>query len=387
MATDIAGLFGLTPESYQLAQDQAAQEQAAKYASMNPFERASYGMFRSGQQIGGAIGQALGAQDPMLQQISQQQSLLKSIDFSNPDSIKQAISQASAINPQLAASLLGKYQESLLSTAKIGAEQALAEQRKREKQAADPIQQLIRTAKYTPASVAKYEKSGNVEDLENVDKADPTTLAETAEGIFLINKVTGEPIKKIGSAPQRGTNISPSFNLVDKESNLRKDFTQETNPIKQTVTSADRIEKLLNMGSLGEIIAKKQFSKLAGDNNISNKDVEALSNFGDLGQRLAGVLTGFFEGRYSEAQKQEALNLVRDLKTSSSAQYNIIKNQYRDRAAAENLPEKTRSFIAPDLSVKIPETSPLPPEGTRLRNKTTGKIEVVRNGKLVPEGQ
>ena len=139
------------------------------------------------------------------------------------------------------------------------------------------------------------------------------------------------------------------------------------------------------MGSLGEIIAQKQFSKLAGDNNISNKDVDNLSNFGDLGQRLAGTLSRFFEGSYSEAQRQEALKLVRELKASGTSQYGQIQQQYVDRAKAERIPEKTINFIAPSLPKDMQTPAQLPPEGTRLRNKKTNKIEVVRNGQLVPE--
>jgi len=200
--------------------------------------------------------------------------------------------------------------------------------------------------------------------------ASPAELAE-------INKVIA------AEGQGKGTNINVGLSTVDKESNLRKDFTAETKPITTAITTGDRIEKLLTANTaLGEIIARKQFAKLAGDTNISNRDVEQLANFGDLGQRLAGILSGFFEGTYSESQRQEALGLVRQLKAEGTGQYNTIQQQYRSRAQAENIPEKTATFIAPDLPIKT--SAPLPPEGTRLRNKKTNKIEVVQGGKLVP---
>ena len=105
MATDIAGLFGVTPETYQMAQEQQARQQAAQFAGMDPFQRANYGLFLGGRQLGGAIGQALGAQDPMLQQISQQQALLKTVNLADPASLIQAAQQAASFNPQLAMSL------------------------------------------------------------------------------------------------------------------------------------------------------------------------------------------------------------------------------------------------------------------------------------------
>jgi hypothetical protein len=106
MATsDILGLF-TTPEQYQLAQRQAQQAQAIQYANLDPMARANYGTFLAGQQLGGAIGGALGGQDPMLQKISQRQQLIGMIDPSNPDSYVQAIQMALQGGDQEAAFLL-----------------------------------------------------------------------------------------------------------------------------------------------------------------------------------------------------------------------------------------------------------------------------------------
>lgn len=106
MATDIVkGLFGMTPERYQLDQQAAAREQAMQFAQMDPFQRANYGIFLGGRQLGDAIGGALGAQDPMLQRISQQQALLKEINFSDEASILQGAKKMSAFDPATAAQL------------------------------------------------------------------------------------------------------------------------------------------------------------------------------------------------------------------------------------------------------------------------------------------
>ena len=95
-------------------------------------------------------------------------------------------------------------------------------------------------------------------------------------------------------------------------------------------------------------------------------------------------MSQFFEGKYTQGQREEALNLVANLKSDAAKQYSTIQTQYRGRAEAENLPSKTVEFIAPNLAVGAISAA-LPPEGTRLKNKKTGKIEVVRNGKLVAE--
>lgn len=107
MATDIVqGLFGMTPEAYQLQQQAAARQQAAQFAQMDPFQQANYGLYLGANQIGGGIGGMLGAQDPMLQRISQQQALLKEINPSDAASLTAGIKKASEMgNPQLAMTL------------------------------------------------------------------------------------------------------------------------------------------------------------------------------------------------------------------------------------------------------------------------------------------
>ena len=94
MATsDILGLF-TTPEQYQQAQQEAQQAQAARYAQLDPMARANYGVYRAGQQLGNAIGGALGGEDPQLKLISQRQQILGMIDPTNPDTYAQGIQMA-----------------------------------------------------------------------------------------------------------------------------------------------------------------------------------------------------------------------------------------------------------------------------------------------------
>jgi len=94
MATsEILGLF-TTPEQYQQSQQQAQQAQAIQYANLDPMARANYGTFLAGQRLGGAIGGALGGEDPQLKLISQRQQILGMIDPTNPDSFAQGIQMA-----------------------------------------------------------------------------------------------------------------------------------------------------------------------------------------------------------------------------------------------------------------------------------------------------
>ena len=94
MATDIVpSLFGITPESYQLAQQQAASDRALAFAKLDPFQRASYGMGITAYQL----GRALGGEDPQLRMISNRNAIARQIDPTNLESMQmgiQALQQA-----------------------------------------------------------------------------------------------------------------------------------------------------------------------------------------------------------------------------------------------------------------------------------------------------
>jgi hypothetical protein len=91
MAEIVQSLFGVSPESYQQAQQDRADAQALQYAKLDPFQRANYAIGRGANMLGGAIGGALGGQDPELQRITLRQQIARQIDFTDPASIQQGM--------------------------------------------------------------------------------------------------------------------------------------------------------------------------------------------------------------------------------------------------------------------------------------------------------
>lgn len=109
--SQIAGLF-MTPEMYRQQQAQANRMRAMEYAQMAPEQRAAMGFYSAGQGLGQLAGSLLGAQDPQLQRITEQQRLLQGLDVADPDSLMQAARQASqAGNVPLAMQLAQRAQE------------------------------------------------------------------------------------------------------------------------------------------------------------------------------------------------------------------------------------------------------------------------------------
>ena len=92
MATDIVqSLFGVTPDMYQQQQARQADARALQFAQLTPMQQAQYGIGRGAYGLAGAIGGALGAQDPELQMISQRNAIAKQIDPTDPESMRQGI--------------------------------------------------------------------------------------------------------------------------------------------------------------------------------------------------------------------------------------------------------------------------------------------------------
>ena len=80
MAEIVQSLFGVTPESYQQAQQQRADAQALQFAQLTPFQQANFAIGRGANMLGGAIAGALGGQDPELQRITARQQIAAQLD-------------------------------------------------------------------------------------------------------------------------------------------------------------------------------------------------------------------------------------------------------------------------------------------------------------------
>ena len=127
MAKDsiVGGLFGLTPEMYQRSQQDEDQQEAMQFARLSPLQQASAGFYSAGRGLGRGIGTLLGAEDPQLQMIAQQQQILRNVDPNDPESLAQAARVAATSgNAQLAAALSQRSNAMLSSVAQRRASEA-----------------------------------------------------------------------------------------------------------------------------------------------------------------------------------------------------------------------------------------------------------------------
>ena len=111
--SQIAGLF-MTPELYQQQQSDAALARGIQLAQLDPLQRASAQLYQGGYLTGGAVGSALGGQDPQLKAIAVRNQVMKNVDYADPTSVKAGIQALLDAGDTQGAH--GLYQEALKNT-------------------------------------------------------------------------------------------------------------------------------------------------------------------------------------------------------------------------------------------------------------------------------
>ena len=125
MATDIAGLFGITPQLYEQQLRQQAMDQGTAYAKLAPEERAAAGIYSAGAGLGRAFGGMLGVEDPQMKLIAARQQIIGQLDQTDPNSILTAVKQLQSIGDQQGAiSLMDYARKAEESATKIALQQA-----------------------------------------------------------------------------------------------------------------------------------------------------------------------------------------------------------------------------------------------------------------------
>jgi len=128
MAEIVQSLFGVTPQMYQQQQQDRADAQALRFAQLDPFQQANFAIGRGANMLGGAIGGALGGQDPELQRVTMRQQIARQLNPGDPASIQQAITALSQAGDTEGAMMLqGEYRKLQESGALIGQRTAAAQ--------------------------------------------------------------------------------------------------------------------------------------------------------------------------------------------------------------------------------------------------------------------
>jgi hypothetical protein len=353
MADVMNSLFGMTPESIQRQRDNELQARALQFAKLDPQQAAQMAFYTAGSRLGDAGAGLLGAKDPEMMRLQQRQGTMQGLDLTDPASLKQGIQMAMQNNDYaLVSELTNRYQAVNKSALDADVQRSVITKNQRERAAADPFQQLLRSGKYTPASLEAYEKSGKVSDLDTVDKADPTALTETSEGVFLINKQTGEKIARVGSTPQRGTKVTVApeikqapdivgaVNAVDKATEKEVSMLDSARLAKTLIN-----ETAKSNNSQTWEAARTTVAKAVGESKLSNEDIRRTGVDPRLVQGALDWVNKKIEGVPNADIQKQLYVLGSVLENSASSRYDAKVNRYRGAATASNFPGNPSTYF------------------------------------------
>ena len=125
MATIVDTLFGVSPERLEQQRAAAADARALAFAQLDPFQQANFAIGRGASGLAGALGGALGGQDPELQRVTMRQQIARQINPRDPATIEQGIAALQQAGDTEGAMLLNsEFQRMQESAALIGQREA-----------------------------------------------------------------------------------------------------------------------------------------------------------------------------------------------------------------------------------------------------------------------
>jgi hypothetical protein len=343
MAEIVQSLFGVSPESYQQAQQQRADAQALQYAKLDPFQQANYAIGRGAYGLAGAIGGALGGQDPELQRITLRQQIASQIDFTDPASIQQGMNALGddVMGKQQLAQIYRQQQESgaLIGQRNAAAQASIAAANRERAAPAAPTTADLTNARaiaalagpegspeYNAAFNAEYQRLTAKEpkepkgpafgaDAERASKAKfgkPFADLTSAEAAEVDKDLEARGLSRAkATAPTLvlpGQPVPPKDWMAFTQNVLSKDpVMQRTSSILSDAPSAIQVIRASTDNDISAASLPGVLARLTGkDSSMSNQDINRFARTGGLDDRLAGDAVKFFTGKATNVKKDQA---------------------------------------------------------------------------------
>jgi hypothetical protein len=355
MAEIVQSLFGVTPQMYQQQQQDRADAQALRFAQLDPFQQANFAIGRGANMLGGAIGGALGGQDPELQRVTMRQQIARQLNPGDPASIQQAIAALQQSGDAEGAMMLqGEYRKLQESNALVTQRNAAAARESKQAVPADiqvanemaTLQETISQLQDAPASPERDRNlrlaSGRLSQLERLTtKPGEKPLAPNIKEVGVAEKSRAPVYLDVNNNEQFTFGMGPDGKQVRVPFTGGVDRTTAKTtvdarppggrvPVKdwmdftQSVLSKDpvmaRTSNILSDGpsAIGIIQSSTSndisaaamsgaLARMTGEGkNMSNQDVQRYARTGGLDDRIAQDLKSFFAGRATAVRKDQA---------------------------------------------------------------------------------
>ena len=334
MATIMDTLFGVSAERFQQERDAVADAQALQFARLSPIEKASFGVQRGAYGLAGAIGGALGGQDPELARNTARQQIASQINFADPKSIMQGVDLLRRSNDPQGAMMLADVGR------KAQSEEALAAQRKaqaeRERQTAvNPNIQISDQIANLKISINRLEALPQSPETDETKQGlqyrldELMRLSGTKEPEFLAKEARLQQLKS-------SLRVLKSQPEPNKEAILR---------LEDSIQAIEGVPKEPSVGSSSETVSKelyfKPFSELTQDEVVK---VNALVAQRKKEEIKAGVTPA------QQQQKQVSKNKTDLAGEVETAAYNSADRVTLARNLKSLLPT---AFTGVDSNIKL----------------------------------
>jgi hypothetical protein len=424
MATDIVqGLFGMTPESYQQQRDAEAYKRAAAFGQMDPMQAARTSIYYGANQLGGAIGGMLGAEDPQMRLISQRNALAKQIDMNDPESIMRGAQMAAQSGDTAAATALANYAR------KAAVDLSTIQQKTAEKMTTEQRNALAFASSVGRPGSPEFNRAYQDKFTELTTRPEVTsTEMKNAAALAASEFPVGSPqyaeryiseLQRLTAKTQEkdlrfgvereayaGEKFSKSFAQLTPEEKAivnryiegqkstiaeksavkvyppgtpvaQKDwmdfrkYINTDSTMKKTmalISEAPSALETVNQITSNDIAAKAlpaTLARLAGDAGVlSNQDIERYAKTGGLDDRLAQSATAFFLGRGTVQQKDQAMRFISAIyRGALIEQKEFIIGQAKELNYTETSNYTSLIKTIDDKLAKFKEVKPGAPQG------------------------
>lgn len=374
------GMFGQDPALIQQAiQQQRQQEYNA--AANTPQGRGIVSLAaQGGGMLGDALGAATGVKDPRIaeaqlgQQVQQkvvEQAKMQGIDpVADPESFIKLVAQGwmDAGKPDKAYAAVNTLQQMQAQKSKMGLESAKTQAELRKANAeADPASKLVQTGKITPKDYQRY-KTGEISfgDI-NLISEDKTQVVETANGVGLYNKQTGDLIKNLGGSPPKNTAVvnMPEIKAIGQIQGVREGFLKEISPYKDKIDKIDNAIDIANSAGTNALAAKVLPNTLAdiwGGSQKAVSEINRLATLGTISARVAQRVKAWVAGTATDVQIGEILPILNAAKSINTGKIKQKESQYRRRT---DISKEDMDFITA-TDYETPAVKPKEPMPSRL---------------------
>jgi len=416
MAEVVNSLFGITPESLQAQRDQALQQEAMQYAKMDPFQRATAGIYSGANKLGGAIGGMLGAQDPEMMRLTQRQSLLQQGQPTTAQGwsdIGSKLMQSGDI--QGAQEAYAKSQSLKAADLEARKTESIIAKNLAEKQGASINDKvfLALASKATPASVKTAQLMDN--DITQLDVPENVKISTYGQVLKDSGLTPGTPeyqkkMKDFADAELqntlkgKGTNINVAVSgqkaFSEKMGELDAKRVSEALSARDnafaTVRSLNQLEKLDDQGLIsgsfatGRVGATNLLNTLGLASPADQQRLATSQNYQKVsGDVILGTLGGKLGAGFSNEDRKFIEGLVPQLETSPAARRQLItfmRNKNIDIAdEATRLETYARDKDGlKGFQPKIPLGSSVPTSSMSADDLAKAAGGTIVNGKFVP---